>query len=88
MKGEGEGPEGGVRVRLFAAYREVVGVGTLEEPGGAGLTVAELWERLLVRHPGLKSWPPSAAVNARTAAATTRLCDGDEVAFLPPVSGG
>jgi molybdopterin converting factor small subunit len=77
-----------VRVRLFAAYRDAVGTGELELPATAGLTVGQAWGQLLARHPELNRWPPSAAVNRTFASLTTGLSDGDEVAFLPPVSGG
>lgn len=77
-----------VHVRLFAVYREIAGEGELEVPASPGLTVGELWGRLLARNPGLNAFPPSAAVNATYAALPTVVRDGDEVAFLPPVSGG
>jgi molybdopterin converting factor small subunit len=77
-----------VRVRLFAAYREAAGAGEIELPLTPGLTVGQLWGRLLARHPDLGQWAPSAAVNRSYAALTAPLADGDEVAFLPPVSGG
>jgi molybdopterin converting factor small subunit len=53
-----------------------------------GLTVGQLWGRLLARHPDLNAFPPTAAVNRTYAALDTALRAGDEVAFLPPVSGG
>lgn len=77
-----------VHVRLFAAYREAVGAGELELPATPGLTVGQVWGQLLARHPDLNQWPPSAAVNRSYAQLTAVLADGDEVAFLPPVSGG
>jgi molybdopterin converting factor small subunit len=77
-----------VRVRLFAAYREATGAGELELAATPGLTVGELWGRLLVQHPELNRWPPSAAVNRSYAGLADPVADGDEVAFLPPVSGG
>ncbi len=77
-----------VHVRLFAAYREAAGAGELELPSTPGLTVGQLWGQLLARYPELAHWPPSAAVNRTYASLTSPLADGDEVAFLPPVSGG
>lgn len=77
-----------VSVRLFAAYREAVGAGELDLPATPGLTVGQLWGQLLARYPDLNHWPPSAAVNRSYAMLTATVADGDEVAFLPPVSGG
>jgi molybdopterin converting factor small subunit len=77
-----------VRVRLFAAYREAAGTDELELPASPGLTVGQLWGRLLGRFPELNQWPPSAALNRSYAGLGAAVADGDEVAFLPPVSGG
>ncbi len=77
-----------VRVRLFAAFREIVGADELEVPLAQARTVGELWGRLLARHPGLNAHVPSAAVNLTYAPLDHPLRAGDEVAFLPPVSGG
>lgn len=77
-----------VTVRLFAAYREIVGSPELSLPAEQARTVGELWGRLLARYPELNRHAPSAAINARYAALNDPIADGDEVAFLPPVSGG
>jgi molybdopterin synthase catalytic subunit/molybdopterin converting factor small subunit len=74
-----------VSIRLFAGLRETAGTGarTLELPDGA--TVADVWSAL-----ELGEEPPGLlyAVNRRYAAAGAALGDGDEVALIPPVSGG
>jgi molybdopterin converting factor subunit 1 len=79
-----------VRVRLFAIQRELVGARevTLELPGGA--TVEDAWAAVAARHPVLGPGRPSVrfARNGDYADPTTALADGDEVAFIPPVSGG
>jgi molybdopterin converting factor subunit 1 len=79
-----------VTVRLFARLRELAGAGdlVLEVPDGS--TVETVWERLAAAQPGLGAHRGSisAAVNADYAKLTSRVWDGDEVAFLPPVSGG
>lgn len=77
-----------VRIRLFAAFREIVGADALDLDLGPGATVGELWGRLSARYEGLVAHHPAAAVNATMAPLTATLRDGDEVAFLPPVSGG
>lgn len=79
-----------IRVRLFASYREAVGNGRLDLETSPGATVAEVWQQLRAHYPRLSSYThvPSAAVNLAYASFDTALSDGDEVAFLPPVSGG
>jgi molybdopterin synthase catalytic subunit len=72
-----------VLVRLFAGLRERAGypVRELEDVE----TVADVWPAL-----ALGDEPPGLlyAVNRRYADGETRLADGDEVALIPPVSGG
>ncbi len=50
----------------------------------------QLWEALVADHPQLKPLSASrvVAVNRQRVAPDHPLCDGDEVAFFPPVSGG
>jgi molybdopterin converting factor subunit 1 len=79
-----------VRVRLFASLREAVGRPelTLDLPDGA--TADQAWQVLVAAHPPLAGRRASlmAAVNRRYAGFDTRLTDGDELSFIPPVSGG
>src|SRR6266516_7172664 len=75
-----------VTVRLFAGLREQAGVGerVLKVPDDA--TVAAIWPAL-----GLKTDEPAGllyAVNKVYAERDRPLADGDEVALIPPVSGG
>jgi molybdopterin synthase catalytic subunit len=77
-----------VDVRLFAAYREAAGTRRLEVSLPAGSTVAELMEALEPRVPTLRTTPGLIAVNHTYQPASTPLAEGDEVAFIPPVSGG
>jgi MoaE-MoaD fusion protein len=74
-----------VVVRLFAGLRERAGTGErrLELPEGS--CVADVWAPLeLGRQPAGLLY----AVNRQYAAAETPLSAGDEVALIPPVSGG
>lgn len=79
-----------VRVRLFALQRELAGareeVLDLAEPA----SIEAAWEALVTRHPVLAPGRPSVrfARNGVYADATDALADGDEVAMIPPVSGG
>jgi len=79
-----------VTVRLFARLREAAGrpAWPLDLPDGA--TVSDVWQAVVGEHPALEPFGAalSAAVNAEFARMSARVHDGDEVAFLPPVSGG
>jgi molybdopterin converting factor small subunit len=52
--------------------------------------VAGVWEQLVQDYPAMADYRPSlsCAVNAEYARFKTAISDGDEIAFLPPVSGG
>ena len=78
-----------VRALFFAAYREWAGHDSLETELKPGATVADLVAEVR-RTPGLDRLPvtPVVAVNEAYAELDQRLQEGDEVAFLPPVSGG
>jgi len=77
-------------VRLFASLREAAGSERLELELREGATVEEAWRRLTEQHPALEARRTSlaAAVNRSYAGFEAALADGDEVAFIPPVSGG
>jgi molybdopterin synthase catalytic subunit len=73
----------GVKVRLFAGLRERAGWGERDVEGVT--RVGEVWPLL-----GLGPEPDGLlyAVNKEYAAREQELADGDEVAVIPPVSGG
>jgi molybdopterin converting factor subunit 1 len=79
-----------VTIRLFARLREIAGSGDLEREIDDSASVRVLWERLTAEFPALADYTSiiSCAVNEEYAGLDRRLQDGDEVAFLPPVSGG
>jgi molybdopterin converting factor subunit 1 len=79
-----------VRVRYFAYYREQLGRGADEVEMPEGSDVAALWRRCVGDHPRLPGlWESTAvAINGAYAGRDASLHEGDEVAFLPPVSGG
>ncbi len=79
-----------ITIRLFARLREIAGNGELERELPAPARAESAWEALTQEFPALEPYRPviSCAVNEQYAKFTTPLKDGDEVAFLPPVSGG
>lgn len=79
-----------VRVRLFAALREATGRGEVLMDLREGATPEDAWRDLAKDAPALESRRTSltASVNRRYAAFDTPLREGDEVVFIPPVSGG
>jgi molybdopterin converting factor subunit 1 len=78
-----------VRARLFARLRELAGTETVPVKTPSGSRVADVYEALRATHPAL---PPRAevraALNQEFADWSAPVSDGDEVAFIPPVSGG
>ena len=79
-----------VRVRLFASLREAVGRDHLDLDLPEGATAEDAWSRLVAECPAVaaRRRSLSAAVNRRYLPFDTRLAAGDEVVFIPPVSGG
>ena len=79
-----------ITVKLFAQLRDTAGVSELSISPTAGATVSDALELVFAAHPALR--PPAAraavAVNLAYATRDTVLQDGDELALIPPVSGG
>jgi len=79
-----------VRVRLFALQRELAGTREIPLDLPDGATIETAWTSVVDRHPVLAPGRPSVrfARNGEYADPGALLADGDEVAFIPPVSGG
>jgi len=79
-----------IRMRLFASLKDIVGRREVVLELPEGVTASELLHRFAEDHPRLQALLPSllVAVNREYVEGTRVLQDGDEVAFIPPVSGG
>lgn len=79
-----------LRVKLFATYREVVGSKELAWTAKDGERLGEFLDALLRKYPRLAGHRDTMllAVNHAFAPPDEVLHDGDEIALMPPVSGG
>ncbi len=81
-----------IRVRLFAAIRETLGRENVELTLADGATPEDVWRELVKQDPrgdlSARRHNLAAAVNRKYTRFDAPLSDGDEVVFIPPVSGG
>lgn len=79
-----------VNVRLFARLKDIVGTGELARRAPLGATAQTVWETMVSEFAELGNYKGSisVAVNEEYSRMDAPVADGDEVAFLPPVSGG
>jgi molybdopterin converting factor subunit 1 len=79
-----------VTIRLFARLRDLAGTGELVRELPDPATIDTAWRVLVKEMPALAEYERTMSVarNADYARMSTAVHDGDEVAFLPPVSGG
>ena len=79
-----------IRARLFAVQREIAGTRQIALELAEPATIDDAWRALVARVPALAPGREFLrfARNGDYADAATALADGDEVAFIPPVSGG
>jgi molybdopterin converting factor subunit 1 len=80
-----------VTVRLFARLRDMAGgAGELVRDVPEPATVQTVWDAIVAEVPALAAYERtmSVAINAEYARMAAPVREGDEVAFLPPVSGG
>ncbi len=79
-----------VTVRLFARLRDIAGAAELTRDVAPGATIGSVWRDLAGEYPDLAQYERSisSALNLDYARMDRPVNDGDEIAFLPPVSGG
>jgi molybdopterin converting factor subunit 1 len=79
-----------VRLLFFAALRDIMGAPACSVQVEQNATVADALRQLVAREPRLEHWLPHVrvAVNFEYAGPEQVLHEGDEVALIPPVSGG
>jgi molybdopterin converting factor subunit 1 len=79
-----------VNVRLFARLRDIAGAAELTRQVAPGATIGTVWSDLAREFPEMAPYQRSisAALNLDYTRMDRVVTDGDEIAFLPPVSGG
>jgi len=79
-----------MRVLFFAQTKDAAGASELEMKISRTIGVQELWEKLIAVQPKLAAFRQTTrlARNGEYANAETKFSDDDEVALIPPVSGG
>jgi len=79
-----------IKVKLYAAVRDIVGAKEEDLEFPEGITVGSLLEDYIRRFPQIAKYRDHLilSVNKEYGAPSRFLRDGDEVSFLPPVSGG
>lgn len=79
-----------MKVRLFARLREIARTSELPVEVAGPATVLDVWRALVASCPDLNSYASSvsSARNLEYVRMHEPVGEGDEIAFLPPVSGG
>jgi molybdopterin synthase catalytic subunit len=79
-----------IKVKLFAILRERAGAAEISKQVAEGSTVAHIWRTLQDDYPKLAgpTFRLLYAVNQNYVSPEHVLRDGDELAIIPPVSGG
>ncbi|MEO0805108.1 MAG: MoaD/ThiS family protein [Cyanobacteria bacterium J06643_4] len=79
-----------ITLKLFAVYQETIGVPEKKIMVLPYTTAGSVLEGLIEEYPTLAKWKSLTrfGVNLQFADTDTELQDGDELVFIPPVSGG
>lgn len=79
-----------VKTKFFAAIKDIVGTSEVELELPDGITAGELFQSYCRQHAALSRYANNTmiSVNLEFVPPETQLHEGDEIAFIPPVSGG
>jgi len=79
-----------VNLKVFGPLRDILQQGDLQLEIPPPYTGESAFQALASRHPQLEQWKPSLrlAVNLTYVNLDHPLREGDEISFIPPVSGG
>ncbi len=79
-----------ITIKLFAAYQEAYNIGELKRDFSPNTSILEVLNQLISERPELEKWRSLTrfGLNLQFVEAETLLQDGDEIVFIPPVSGG
>ena len=79
-----------ITIKLFAAYQEAYNVGELKRDFSLNTSILEVLNQLISERPELEKWRSLTrfGLNLQFVEAETLIQDGDEIVFIPPVSGG
>ena len=79
-----------MRILFFAQLKDATGCTSLELPAPAPIGDEQLWTELLKKFPALETHRRTVrlARNSEYVGVEAVFSDGDEVALIPPVSGG
>ena len=77
-----------IKVLFFASLKELIGISSASIDLAEGGTTSTLFADLCIQYPSLRQGSMAIAVNKAYVTEDIVLKDGDEVALLPPISGG
>ena len=79
-----------MRILFFAQLKDATRCAAVEISASSPLTTGQLWAKLLAEFPALAAHRASVRIarNCEYVGQETTFADGDEVALIPPVSGG
>jgi molybdopterin converting factor subunit 1 len=79
-----------MRILFFAQTKDAAGAPEMELKISGSAGIEEIWENLIAQKPKLAAFRKTTrlARNGEYADAKTKFFDADEVALIPPVSGG
>ena len=79
-----------ITIKLFAAYQEAYNLWELKREFTPNIAISDVLNQLIAEHPELEKWRSVSrfGLNLQFVEAETLLQDGDEIVFIPPVSGG